>query len=114
MLDIPEAAWVDIPAAGWYLVNVHTENTSRDTIPLTVLLKSTRNFCLLSAPPGNPKWCRLHAMQLKMAPFLCMRTEPLYQFYDGYITRTSGGVEEEGEEGVEHTYESLQDTTSIR
>jgi hypothetical protein len=53
-------------------------------------------------------------LQFKMAPFLCMRTEPLYQFYDGYITRTSGGVEEEGEEGVEHTYESLQDTTSIR
>ncbi len=54
-------------------------------------------------------------MQLKMAPFSSLHTEPLYQFYDGYITRTSGGGEEvEGEEGVEHTYESLQDTTSIR
>jgi len=54
----------------WYLVNVPTENKSRDTIPLTVLLKSTRNFWPLSAPPGNPKWCRLHACSLKMAPFL--------------------------------------------
>jgi hypothetical protein len=50
-------------------------------------------------------------LQFKMAPFSSLHTEPLYQFYDGYITRTSGGVEEEG---VEHTYESLQDTTSIR
>jgi hypothetical protein len=56
----------------------------------------------------------LTCLQFKMAPFLCMHAEPLYQFYDGYITRTSGGGEEEGEEGVEHTYESLQDTTSIR
>jgi hypothetical protein len=53
-------------------------------------------------------------LQFKMAPFSSLRTEPLYQFYDGYITRTSGGGEEEGEEGVEHTYESLQDTISIR
>ncbi len=54
-------------------------------------------------------------MLFKMAPFSSLHTEPLYQFYDGYITRTSGGVEDvEGEEAVEHTYESLQDTTSIR
>ena len=43
-----------------------------------------------------------------------MQTEPLYQFYDGYITRTSTGPVVEEEETMEHTYESLQDTTSNR
>ena len=48
----------------------------------------------------------------KMAVVPC--AEPLYQFYDGYITRTSTGPVVEEEETMEHTYESLQDTTSNR